>query len=48
MRFKTYHTPVSELSKAYMETILNTPAVKEWIEGAYQETEVVERYERKK
>ncbi len=41
-RFETYGVEVSDLSRTYMATVLNHPAMQEWIEAGKQETEIVE------
>ena len=44
-RFKTYALPVSENAKQYIETLLNHPAVQNWVNGALAETAKVEYLE---
>lgn len=41
-RFETYGIEVSDLSRAYMATVLKHPAMQEWIEAGKQESEIVE------
>lgn len=45
-RFKTYGLPANTVSRAYMEVILELPAMKEWIHAAKQETEIIPDYEK--
>lgn len=44
-RFKTYGLPVSASSQQYMQLMLEHPAVREWIDGALQESARVEYLE---
>jgi glutathione S-transferase len=44
-RFVTYSIPVPRFAAAYMDTILNHPWMREWIEAAQEEPWVIERYE---
>ena len=41
-RFETYGIEVSDLSRSYMATVMEHPAMQEWIEAGKQESEVVE------
>lgn len=45
LRFNSYHIPVGNIEKAYMQTILNLPAIKEWMTAGQQDTTIVESYE---
>ena len=40
-RFETYLVPVADDTRAYMETVLNTPAFSAWREAALKESWVV-------
>lgn len=42
MRFFTYQPQVSGKAKAYMDSMLEHPALKQWIAEALQETEIVD------
>jgi len=44
-RFATYSIPVPRFAAAYMDTILNHPWMREWIEAAQEEPWVIEQYE---
>jgi glutathione S-transferase len=44
-RFATYSVPVPRFAAAYMETILNHPWMREWIDAAQEEPWVIEQYE---
>jgi len=44
-RFVTYSIPVPRFVGAYMETILDLPWMREWIEAAQEEPWVIEQYE---
>ena len=44
-RFKTYDLPRSDISEAYINAMLNHPAMKEWTTSAMQETTILEREE---
>ena len=44
-RFRTYGVEVSAPSAAYMETMLQTPALLSWLQQAAAETEILEDYE---
>jgi glutathione S-transferase len=44
-RFVTYSIPVPRFAAAYMETILNHPWMRQWIEAAQEEPWVIEEYE---
>ena len=41
MRFVTYGVKVDSISKGFMDAILSLPAMKEWLAGAQEETEVL-------
>lgn len=41
LRFITYGIEVSELSQRYMTQVLQSPAIRLWLEGAFQETDIV-------
>lgn len=45
LRFNSYHIPVGELEKQYMQCILNLPSVKEWIAEGKADPTVVPSYE---
>ena len=40
-RFETYAVPVAAETRAYMESILKTPAFKSWKEAALKESWIV-------
>lgn len=44
-RFTTYEVKVDPISKAYMNTILNLPAMKEWYQAAREEKETIPQYD---
>lgn len=44
-RFMTYNVPVGKVAREYMDTVFAHPAVKEWVEAAKQEREVIPQYE---
>jgi glutathione S-transferase len=44
-RFVTYSVPVPRFAAAYMETMLNHPWMREWLEAAQEEPWVIENYE---
>ncbi len=44
-RFQTYDLPRSDISDAYINAMLDHPAMQEWAKDALQETEVLEREE---
>ncbi|OGE23018.1 MAG: glutathione S-transferase [Candidatus Dadabacteria bacterium RIFCSPHIGHO2_12_FULL_53_21] len=46
LRFHTYGIEAGGLSKGYMETVLSDEHVLEWISGAEQEEEVIEKFEK--
>ena len=46
LRFHTYGIEAGSLSKGYMETVLSDEHVLEWISGAEQEEEVIEKFEK--
>jgi len=46
LRFNTYGIEAGGLSKGYMETVLSYEYVREWISGAEQEEEVIEKFEK--
>lgn len=41
MRLRSYRVPVSGATRAYMDTLLATPAIRAWMEEAGRETEVI-------
>ena len=45
LRFNSYHIPVNDSSKAYMQTILNLPAIQDWITTGKNDPTRVESYE---
>jgi glutathione S-transferase len=47
LRFRTYDLPMEGPVRAYAEALANAPAVREWVQGAFEEKEVLEQYERK-
>jgi len=47
VRFLTYGIPLEGPADAYARAMVELPAVREWVEGASREKEVLERYERK-
>ncbi|WP_067215908.1 glutathione S-transferase family protein [Marinomonas gallaica] len=44
-RFMTYGVELSESAKAYQQTMLNHPAMQEWLEDALTETDIIEEDE---
>jgi glutathione S-transferase len=44
-RFVTYSVPVPRFAAAYIETILDLPWMKEWIDAAQEEPWAIEQYE---
>ena len=42
MRFVTYGVKVDSVSKAFMDTILSLPAIKEWLRAAEKEVEILQ------
>jgi glutathione S-transferase len=45
VRFLTYGIPLGDVEQHYVETVLTLPSMKEWLQDAEAETEVIERYE---
>jgi len=45
LRFLTYGVEVSELSRAYMTSLLAGPQINDWMEKARQEEEIIESEE---
>ncbi|MDH3354733.1 MAG: glutathione S-transferase family protein [Chromatiales bacterium] len=45
LRFNSYGTSVGETERAYMDTILSNPSVKEWIAEGIEEKEFIEECE---
>ena len=45
LRFVTYDVQLDSISRKYAQTILELPAIQEWIEAAKKETEVLSQYE---
>ncbi|BAY24363.1 glutathione S-transferase domain protein [Calothrix sp. NIES-2100] len=45
LRFVTYDVQLDSISRKYVETILELPAIQEWIQAAKTETEVLSQYE---
>lgn len=41
LRFMTYGARLSESSQRYMDSVLNNPGVKAWVEAANRETEII-------
>ena len=41
LRFAGYHIALSDSAQSYVETILNHPAIQQWIEAGKQEKEVI-------
>ena len=46
LRFHRYQVPLSGGASAYVERLLNHPAMIEWVGAARAETEVIEQEER--
>ena len=44
-RFRTYEPPLSAASRAYMDAMLALPAMREWIDAAQREAEVLAKYD---
>jgi glutathione S-transferase len=45
LRFHTYQLDVGEVEQDYMMSVLNHPAIQEWIEAGKRETEVIQAFE---
>lgn len=45
-RFHTYSVPISATSQAYVDTVMQLPAFKQWQAAALAESEVIEQYEK--
>ena len=45
LRFNSYHIPVGDVEKTYMQSILQLPAVQEWISLGKQDATIFENYE---
>ncbi|OUL23679.1 glutathione S-transferase family protein [Nostoc sp. 106C] len=45
LRFVTYDVQLDSISRKYVETILELPAIQDWIQAAKNETEVLSQYE---
>lgn len=45
-RFHTYHVELNPLSRAYVQTMMEHPLIKEWIEGANAEPWVADQVEK--
>jgi glutathione S-transferase len=45
LRFVIYDVQLDSISQNYVQTILELPAIKEWIQSAKNETEVLSQYE---
>ena len=45
LRFNTFQVDVGPAERAYVNTVLNHPAIQEWIEAGRQETEVIQAFE---
>ncbi|MCL9774466.1 glutathione S-transferase family protein [Vibrio methylphosphonaticus] len=45
LRFATYQIPLSKAATQYQKTVLNSPAIKQWLAQALEETEIVEEDE---
>jgi glutathione S-transferase len=46
LRFETYGIRVGPLEREYMDAVLALPAMREWVDAARRETEVIEAFER--
>jgi len=44
-RLRAYDVPVTEETKAYMQTVMALPAWSEWVKGAHQEPWHIEKYD---
>ena len=42
LRFQTYGIELNELATAYMQRVLECPALQKWVKAALEETEWVE------
>jgi glutathione S-transferase len=45
LRFNTYQVELDDVCHAYVSAILALPAIQEWVDAAYQETEVLSAFE---
>jgi glutathione S-transferase len=45
LRFHTYQVDVGVVEQDYVNTVLNHPAIQEWIKAAKQETEIIPAFE---
>ena len=45
LRFQTYDVPLDPICAAYVTTLLNLPAMREWVTAAHSETERLEQFE---
>jgi glutathione S-transferase len=45
LRFRTYAVQLSPVAQQYADAVLNLPALREWIEAAKAETEVIPAFE---
>ena len=45
LRFNSYNPEISALSRAYVDTVLAHPAIKEWVTAGLVETEIIEEEE---
>jgi len=45
MRFNTYGIPLSDISQSYIKTLLRNDAIKQWLDAAQQEAEILDEYE---
>jgi glutathione S-transferase len=46
LRFHQYQVPLSDTASAYVDRLLNHPAMIEWVAAARVETAVIEQEER--
>lgn len=45
LRFQTYQLDVGAVEQDYVNTVLNHPAIQEWIEAGKQEAEIIQAFE---
>ncbi len=45
LRFRAYGIEADEICRAYMDAVLELPAMQEWMKSASQETEIIPAYE---
>lgn len=46
VRFTAYEPPLDETARAYVRTLMNLPALQDWVKAARAEKEVIAKYEK--